>query len=147
MNFPYQSDARVSGIRNRVPSSEPIRRQSTASHRSSSDIRRTRLVPDARTAHLCPRLHRSRIDGEPRLFRQQRGSWIDVRGRELLCRGLGHLCSPNFHPLPLVLVLQQNLIAVGLFSFSVSLWVTPIPLHRTTFECARLPTTTQPSRP
>src|SRR6266403_5074684 len=67
MNFPYQSGARFSGIRNQAPFSERERHQSISSHRSSSGIKRIGLVQDARTARLCQHLHPLKTDGEPRL--------------------------------------------------------------------------------
>src|SRR5208283_362180 len=103
MNFPYQSSARFSGIRSQAPSSEPIRHQSTASRRSSSDIRRIELVPDARTVRLFRHLHPLRTDEGPRLCQPRKESWFGVLGREPLRRELEHLCYPNCQLLRLAL--------------------------------------------
>ncbi len=140
MNFPYQSGARFSGIRNQAPSSEPVRHQSTSSHRSSSDIRRRGLVPDARIVRLCQHPHPPRNDEEPRLYQQQKGSWIGVLGRELLTpRRRSTLAAPASGFFRLLQFCDETELKLGFFLLSRCRWRYPIHLYRTAFECAQRP--------
>jgi PRTRC genetic system protein B len=65
MNFPYQTGANASGIRNQVPSCEQGHRRSIVFRRWFSGTKMRELAPNARIARLCQHPHPPRNDAVP----------------------------------------------------------------------------------
>src|SRR5580700_6543033 len=128
MNFPYQTGANASGIRNQDLSFEPTRRRSISSRHWPSDTKTKELVPDAKIARPF-RLLRPRGNGvEPHRDPLRRGSCIGELDLERSLPEREPLCYPT-HPLPrLALVLPQTQVqAEVLSSFDSRLARLPLP--------------------